>query len=119
MGRGMKAGKKPKKTYSQLEVDLMCEIHKKELNKVKMETITLVETMYKNVLYTYLVDVKKFKQADLEKLDIQFAKAMLSMGNKNLTLEELGESLKKNGINMEEVNAKTDNFIATFGGAWK
>ncbi len=110
--------KKKKKTYSQLEWENMCSLHRKELAKAKMETIELVETMYKTTLYTYLVDVKKFKQKDLEAVDLQFGKAMLAMGGKTLTLEDLAASLQKNGIDIEAINKKTDDFITKYREQW-
>lgn len=110
--------KKKKKTYSQLEWDNMCSLHRKELHKAKMDTIQLVETMYKTTLYTYLVDVKKFKQKDLQQVDLQFAKAMLAMGSATLTLEDLSASLQKNGIDIDEINRQTDEFINKYKEQW-
>ena len=111
--------KKKKKTYSQLEWDNMCSLHRKELHMAKMETIRLVETMYKNTLYAYLADSKTFKQEDLEAVDLQFEKATLSMGGKSLTIEDLASILIKHRIDIEEINRKTDAFIEKYGHLYK
>lgn len=86
--------------------------------KREIDLVSKVQELYKSIIYLYLADVKKYDQAQLEDIDKFFARQVLAISGSKIDIDDIHRALKEKGVDMKEVNKKTDDFIDKYGEMW-
>ena len=93
---------------------------KKKRKQQKAELVRVgTQALHKAIIYSYLADVKKFKQEDIEALNLYFVRTVKGIETGNASFDDIMKTLESHGIDLQEVGRKSDDWMDKYGHQWK